>query len=196
MGCNEIKRSATFESLEWHDAATDKPDSDMTVLCWGSDGFFCGYWDDAISGWIACESGGSVLGVILWSSPEGPHQDHFPDATKMMPQKGLFNIFEHLARQREWSERTFGPGKRVNGVTDHIAKELVEVRESDGDLEEWIDVVILGLDGAWRSGATPEQIVEAIVSKQTKNEWRTWPDWRSVPEDTSIEHDRSMEDRT
>lgn len=60
------------EVLEWHDAATDKPDSDTTVLCWGSEGFFCGYWDDSIPGWIGCESGGSVIGVTHWSNPEGP----------------------------------------------------------------------------------------------------------------------------
>ena len=104
-----------------------------------------------------------------------------------------FDLVAHLHRQREFSERTFGPGKRINGVTDHIAKELIEVRDSGGDLKEWIDVVILGLDGCWRSGATPDQIVEAIVAKQTKNEGRTWPDWRTVPADTAIEHDRSRE---
>lgn len=104
-----------------------------------------------------------------------------------------FDLVAHLHRQRDWSERTFGPGQRVHGVTDHIAKELIEVRESGGDLKEWVDVIILGLDGAWRSGATPEQIIEAIVAKQTKNEGRTWPDWRTVPADTAIEHDRSQE---
>ena len=67
------------------------------------------------------------------------------------------------------------------------------MRESDGDLKEWVDVIILGMDGAWRSGATPEQIVEAIVAKQTKNEGRTWPDWRTAPPDTAIDHDRSQE---
>ena len=101
-----------------------------------------------------------------------------------------FDLVAHLQRQREFSERTFGPGQRVQGVTDHIAKELIEVRESGGDLKEWVDVIILGLDGAWRSGATPEQIIEAIVAKQTKNEGRTWPDWRTAEPDTAIEHVR------
>ena len=73
---------------------------------------------------------------------------------------------------------------------DHIAKELIEVRDSDGDLKEWVDVVTLGLDGCWRSGATPEEIVAAIAAKQTKNENRTWPDWRTVAPDTAIEHVR------
>lgn len=101
------------------------------------------------------------------------------------------NLIEHLRRQIEFSERTFGPGARVQGVCDHLRKELAEVEESGGDLREWVDVIILGFDGAWRSGATPEQIVEAIVAKQTKNEGRTWPDWRTAPPGKAIEHDRS-----
>lgn len=104
-----------------------------------------------------------------------------------------FDLAAHLRRQAAFSERTFGPGKRVAGICDHIRKELVEVEQSGGSLGEWVDVIILGLDGAWRSGATPEQIVTAIKAKQSKNECRRWPDWRTVDADKAIEHDRSAD---
>lgn len=104
-----------------------------------------------------------------------------------------FDLVAHLRRQFEFSIRTFGPGARIEGVTDHIAKELREVRDSGGDLSEWIDVIILGLDGALRSGATPEQIVSALVAKQTKNEGRRWPDWRTADPSKAIEHDRAAD---
>ena len=104
-----------------------------------------------------------------------------------------FDFAAHLQRQREFSERTFGPGPRTKGVCDHIRKELAEIEQAPTDLSEWADVVILGLDGFWRSGATPEQIIAALVAKQTKNEARTWPDWRTQPKDRAIEHDRSQE---
>jgi hypothetical protein len=102
----------------------------------------------------------------------------------------LFNFAQHLQRQREFSERTFGPGKRTKGVIDHIRKELLEIEKDPTDITEWIDVVILGLDGAWRAGATPEQIIEELITKQRKNESREWPDWRTMSEDTAIEHKR------
>lgn len=102
----------------------------------------------------------------------------------------MFDLIQHLHRQRGWSEKTFGPGRRNNGVVDHIRKELVEIEADPTDLEEWVDVVILALDGAWRAGHTPEEIATAIVRKQTKNEGRKWPDWRTVPEGKAIEHDR------
>lgn len=102
-----------------------------------------------------------------------------------------FDFRAHLVRQRAISEGTFGPGARTAGVLDHIRKELLEIEEHPADLSEWIDVVILALDGAWRAGHSPEQIIETLVFKQAKNEARTWPDWRTAPLDRAIEHERS-----
>lgn len=104
-----------------------------------------------------------------------------------------FDLLTHLYRQHEWSERTFGPGMRTKGVVDHIRKELCEIESDPADITEWIDVVILALDGAWRAGASPEQIIETLVAKQTKNESRNWPDWRTADPDKAIEHDRTGE---
>jgi hypothetical protein len=104
-----------------------------------------------------------------------------------------FDMLAHLARQREWSGNTFGPGPRTEGVIDHIRKELREIEADPSDITEWIDVVILALDGAWRAGFQPQEIIDAMVAKQTRNEGRNWPDWRTMPADKAIEHDRSGE---
>lgn len=101
---------------------------------------------------------------------------------------------DHLWRQREFSRATFGPGRRVEGIANHICKELIEVEASGGALDEWVDVVILALDGAWRSGAEPQEIIDAIRAKQARNEARVWPDWRTVPADRAIEHVRGDEE--
>ena len=96
----------------------------------------------------------------------------------------------HIERQRDFSTRTFGPGTRTAGVLDHIAKELDEIRKAPTDLSEWADVIILALDGAQRTGAAPQDIIDAIVAKQDKNESRDWPDWRDQDPDKAIEHHR------
>ena len=49
-------------------------------------------------------------------------------------------------------------------------------------------MILLSLDGAWRSGHSAEQIIQCMNYKLSKNENRTWPDWRDTPEDTAIEH--------
>lgn len=100
---------------------------------------------------------------------------------------------EHLAHQREWSREMFGPGARLLGVLDHIRKELAEIEADPTDLGEWVDVLILAFDGAWRAGWEPQQIIDAIKAKQSRNEARTWPDWRGRSEDEAIEHDRTEE---
>lgn len=100
------------------------------------------------------------------------------------------DLIKHLHRQREFSERTFGPGARTAGVCDHIRKELVEIEAAPNDPSEWADVILLALDGAWRAGFTPEEIAAAIEAKQTKNEGRKWPDWRTAEPGKAIEHVR------
>ena len=106
-----------------------------------------------------------------------------------------FSMYNYLQRQRRFSEKTFGPGDRAKGIIDHIRKELLEVEADPHDLKEWIDVVTLALDGAWRAGFSPSQILHQLDATLTRNEGRVWPDWRSMPADRAIEHDRSAGDQ-
>lgn len=99
-----------------------------------------------------------------------------------------FDFISHLNRQREFSLKTFGPGLRTKGVVDHIQKELKEILLNPNDLEEWIDVILLACDGAWRLGYSSESIVETLQAKLTKNINRIWPDWKTQPLDSAIEH--------
>lgn len=110
------------------------------------------------------------------------------------------DLKQHLIRQMAWSHATFGPGERMEGVADHIRKELNEVIASGGESEEWVDVVILALDGLTRRLAflggsgrrDPNEVAELacrmIQQKQSLNEARDWPDWRTQPKDRAIEH--------
>lgn len=117
----------------------------------------------------------------------------------------MTDLKQHLIRQMVFSRATFGPGERMNGVLDHIAKEVEEVRRAGGDSSEWIDLVILSLDGLtrrlWASSdyrKTADEIAEEacrmIVGKQAKNERRNWPDWRTADPSKAIEHVRGHND--
>lgn len=121
------------------------------------------------------------------------------------------NLEEHLKRQIAFSRATFGPGERTAGVSDHIRKELDEVAKADSPRErvrEWVDVVILALDGLTRA-CVADRIAEGfhmtemltidaaydaargIAEKQGANEWRSWPDWRTADPNKAIEHVRT-----
>ncbi|MGN7803152.1 dATP/dGTP pyrophosphohydrolase domain-containing protein [Ensifer sp. 22521] len=102
-------------------------------------------------------------------------------------------IQTYYERQIEWSRETFGPALRTKGVLDHIRKELGEIEQEPHDLSEWVDVVILAMDGFWRHGGNAADLLPALLAKQQKNMARTWPDWRSMSEDRAIEHDRSKD---
>lgn len=102
----------------------------------------------------------------------------------------MFDLVAHLYRQRAFSLKTFGPGRRTKGVLDHIRKECREVEQAPGDLKEWVDLILLSLDGAHRAGHSPEAICAALAAIQTRNENRDWPDWRTADPDKAIEHVR------
>ncbi len=88
-----------------------------------------------------------------------------------------------LLTQRHWSAKTFGLGAgRWKGIVAHVEKELREIEQDPLDLEEWIDVIILGFDGAWRTGASNHAIIAALFAKQAKNRRRQW----IVSEDESV----------
>lgn len=131
-----------------------------------------------------------VAGIItdLW-----PHRMSTEAARRIIRalDSGTAIDADYLAHQRDFSQRTFGPGKRTRGVCDHIRKELDEIAADPDDAFEWIDIVILGLDGALRAGLEPQQVIDAIRAKQARNEARAWPDWREFSEDEAIEHVRT-----
>ena len=84
-------------------------------------------------------------------------------------------LSEYVHRHREWSKKTFGEGLKTIGITKHIEKECEEIRANPKDLYEWIDVMILAIDGYWRHGGRPEVLMEALAAKQHINFGRTWP---------------------
>lgn len=104
-----------------------------------------------------------------------------------------FDLISFINEQIKFSEQTFGPGQRLDGVLKHIKKELIEVEECQGkDAIEWADVIILAIDGAWRSGHSPLEITNALEAKLDKNKARKWPDWRTAGPG-AIEHLKDKE---
>jgi len=101
------------------------------------------------------------------------------------------SIETYYARQIGWSSDTFGAGKRTKGIVQHIGKELEEVLAKPDDLSEWIDIIVLAMDGFWRHGGTVNGFLPALLAKQQKNMARTWP--APTSEDVAIEHDRAGE---
>ena len=102
------------------------------------------------------------------------------------------NLIRYLKLQIGWSERTFGSGARHAALCAHIRKELDEIAAKPHDLEEWVDVMILAFDGAWRAGHSADMIATMLEYKQMKNFNRTFI--ISADPTQPSEHDRTKED--
>ena len=98
-----------------------------------------------------------------------------------------FYLAPFIAGEREWGLQTFGPGRRTADIVAHIKRELdEEIVANPDDAYEWIDVIMLGIAGAWRAGLSPAEICEGLVAKAAINRSRSWPAWQ--PEDVVTEH--------
>lgn len=102
-------------------------------------------------------------------------------------------VAELRDRHIPWSRETFGDGMRTVGICKHIEKELNEIRENPYSVEEWIDVAILALDGAWRTSVHAESVVEVLFEKLSKIRTRTYP--KPVSDDEPSEHIRERRAR-
>lgn len=104
-----------------------------------------------------------------------------------MTRNEFYQVAELLTRQMPWSLGIFGEGRRTLGICNHIREELLEIEESPDDLEEWVDVILLAFDGAWRTGAEVGEIVDALYDKQIKNVFSR--KWQPItPEDEANFH--------
>lgn len=107
----------------------------------------------------------------------------------------MFDLEIFLERQKDITQRAFGPGSRMNAILDHMLKEMGEVRDSGGETLEWIDLVILALDGAVRScDGDIELVLNSLEYKLMVIHRRKYPDWRTANPDKAIEHIRGIED--
>ena len=75
---------------------------------------------------------------------------------------GDFDLIAFLNRLRDWGFETFGPGERRQGVCDHIKRELEEVERGEDDVIEWVDVALLAMAGALRSGWSVQSIASSV----------------------------------
>lgn len=97
---------------------------------------------------------------------------------------------QYLERLRRFTFDTFGPGRRTEGHIAHIVKELDEVRAEPDSPNEWVDVAMLALAAALRTGASPSEVAARAEAKLAIVEQRVWPDWRTADPDKPIEHVR------
>lgn len=96
----------------------------------------------------------------------------------ILTEEETVTVLDFVRRKIEHSYRVHGPNQETKGIIKHIRSELTEIKKAPYDTEEWIDVILLAIDGAWRAGASPLTIVRTLLMKQKKNEDRKWPDWK------------------
>lgn len=94
--------------------------------------------------------------MALRSALAAPPSDALRRVREEAGAEALAGVFD---RRAAWSLRTFGAGDKYKGVVEHIRRELAEIEADPSSLVEWVDVVMLAMDGALEreSGAAAMQ---------------------------------------
>lgn len=104
---------------------------------------------------------------------------------------------DYLIRHVAWGYEMFGTpadGRGPKGPLDHLKKEIKEIEADPYDQKEWIDAIILSIDGYIRAGGNIDGVLYDLFVKQEKNFTRKWPDWRLQHPDKAVEHVRGIND--
>lgn len=97
------------------------------------------------------------------------------------------NDFTGFAQEHHaWALEKF-PSQSAESVCRHIEKELIEIRKDENDPMEWIDVIMLAMEGFCMTGGSPHETFEALREKHAINLLRTW---QAPNGDDPIEHVR------
>lgn len=95
-----------------------------------------------------------------------------------------------LMVKREWSLSVFGPDYTYGELLAHIRKEVAEVAANPNDTTEWIDIILLAMDGYWRANdrtSRAQNLMRDLAAKVEENKYRQWE--RSAPGEP-MEHKR------
>lgn len=96
-----------------------------------------------------------------------------------------------LADIMAWQHETFGPHQTLEGIRDHMRKEVKEIEDSPADRTEPIDLIMLGISYLRRLGLDAAEVVALWQQRMVALKRRSWPDWRTADLDKAIEHLRA-----
>ena len=94
---------------------------------------------------------------------------------------------DYLLRHIEWGWHTFGTpadGRGPLGPLDHALKEVEEIAADPTDIVEWIDAIILTIDGYFRADGEAEVLKLERVAYLASVEYQSWPRALSDLKDT------------
>lgn len=95
-----------------------------------------------------------------------------------------------LADIMAWQHETFGPLQTLEGIRDHMRREVKEIEDAPEDRTEPIDLIMLGISYLRKLGLDAAEIVALWQQRMVALKGRTWPDWRTADPDKAIEHHR------
>lgn len=81
------------------------------------------------------------------------------------------DVYFYIQNHIDWSKKARGDGCDTPALISDSRRQLDNILNLniDDEFQRWIQIILLGLDGAWRSGADAQDIVSALQMAQNRN---------------------------
>ena len=87
----------------------------------------------------------------------------------------MLNLPSYLQSCWDNSRRTHGAQRPPQAPVHELQSVTRTVQENAQSLYGWVDVILAGIEGGLRSGATPFALAQALVNRQTELGARKMP---------------------
>ena len=87
---------------------------------------------------------------------------------------GPWDFFKVMENWAKWSDSVWGENRPPNGTVNHLVEEAAELAENPTDIMEYVDVIMLAVDGLRQAGFDFAEFTDAAIKKLAINKAREW----------------------
>ncbi|HET6346365.1 MAG TPA: dATP/dGTP pyrophosphohydrolase domain-containing protein [Myxococcota bacterium] len=77
-------------------------------------------------------------------------------------------VAEYVKAQRDISLRIYGHQRSDHAAVHELQSRLRTVQEDPTSLYGWVDIILAGLEGGLRSGASAYALAQALINRQNE----------------------------
>ena len=80
----------------------------------------------------------------------------------------MIDLASYISNAWVESKRAYGAQRPPHAPLHEMHSRLRTVQDSSDSLYGWVDVILAGIEGGLRSGATPFALAQALVNRQSE----------------------------
>lgn len=89
-------------------------------------------------------------------------------------------IVSHLEKQIEFSKKNYDDENQFDKILLYLYKTVSDVKDNHNILKNWTDVIVVSLDGSWRTGHDKEKIANELNDMYHNYNFKIYNDTQKI----------------